>query len=367
MIDLIQVRKDLHMIPELGFREHKTQQHVLDILAKYEGLTIHTFDFPGIVVEYTRCEATYRLFRADMDALPITERTGCDFTSAHEGLMHACGHDIHMTILIGLIDQIVAMQPKQNYLFLFQPAEEGLGGAERILKTEILDQFEIEEAYALHVNGGLPVGTVSTKPGIFFGIPQEFDIEFTGESAHVAFPQTGRDALSAGLTFYQAMSRLMHERFPATDAVVFYVGTLNAGTVRNAVPKHCIMKGTTRSLSRANWQKMNDLMTETAKLTAGMHDVEYKVTLHSTYDPVVNSEKLYNKFLEQLPQEIRHIEASTVMTGEDFGFFTTRYDGLLFWLGAGEYAGDLHSDRFLPDERCIQTGVAMMMQLALKK
>ncbi len=367
MLDLIEVRKDLHRIPEIGFNEFLTQEYLLRILKRLPGIEIHSFDFPGLVVEYTHGDGPYRLFRADMDALPITEMTGCDFSSRLEGFMHACGHDIHMTVLLGLIDRIVAEQPDNNFLFVFQPAEEGLGGAERILKTGILDRFEIGEAWALHVQGGLPVGIVSTRPGIFFGIPQEFDVEFTGETAHVAFPQTGRDALSAGITFYQTMARLMHERFPATDSVVFYVGTMNAGTVRNAVAKHCVMKGTTRSLSRENWKQMNDLMEATARTTAEMHDVGYKVTLHSTYDPVINSEKLYGAFQDRLPEGVRHIEAETVMTGEDFGFFTTRYDGLLFWLGAGENAGDLHSDRFLPDEHCIETGVNVMLQLALKK
>ncbi len=367
MKGLTEIRKDLHRIPELGFDEWNTQDYILDILKQHMELTIHTFDFPGIVAEYTRNEKSYKLFRSDMDALPIAEKTGCEFASTHMGKMHACGHDIHMTVLLGLIDRLMKEKPDRNYLFLFQPAEEGLGGAERILKTGLLDRFEIAEAYALHVKGGLPVNTVSTREGIFFGIPQEFDVIFRGESAHVAFPQTGRDALAAGVTFYQAMSRMMLERFPATESVVFYVGTMNAGDVRNAVPRECVMKGTTRSLSRENWKEINDLMERVAKSTAEMHDVEYEVVLHSTYDPVVNSGRLYREFLEQLPEGVQHEGAAVTMTGEDFGFFTTRYDGLLFWLGAGEAAGDLHSDRFLPDESSIETGIEVMMKMALKK
>ena len=139
-------------------------------------------------------------------------------------------------------------------------------------------------------------------------------------------PQTGRDALSAGITFYQTMSRLMLERFPATESVVFYIGTMNAGDVRNAVPRECVIKGTSRSLTRENWKKINDLIRHVALKTAEMHDLDSAVTLHSTYDPVVNSQALYDDLVSNLPVGIEHREAAVTMTGEDFGFFTTRYD-----------------------------------------
>jgi N-acetyldiaminopimelate deacetylase len=192
MLNFIKIRKYLHQIPELAFEEFKTKEYLLKILKMLKDIKIHTFDFPGILVEYSHGKGEYTLFRSDMDALPITEETGCDFASEHPGKMHACGHDMHMTILLGLIEKVSNERIEQNILFLFQPAEEGKGGAKRILDTGTLDKFPIKETYALHVKGDIPVGTVSTKPGIFFANTEEVDIVFTGIGAHVALADRSR-------------------------------------------------------------------------------------------------------------------------------------------------------------------------------
>jgi N-acetyldiaminopimelate deacetylase len=364
MPDLNRIRQDLHRIPEPGFDEWKTNAYLTDCLRGYRKLKLHTFDFPGILVEYTAGTGPYRLFRADMDALPIPEETGCDFPSIHPGWSHACGHDVHMTVLLGLIDAIMTDAPATNLLFLFQPAEEGLGGAKRILDTGILDRFPIEAAYALHVNGRIPTGTVSTRPGRFFCIPQEFDVVFTGRSAHVAFPQHGADALAAASAFLETISRLLKLRFPATEPVVCHIGRMEAGNVRNAIADRALLQGTTRSFTRETWLALNRMLEEASAQAAAIYGVTSAVKFLSWFDPVVNDETLYRRFRELLPQDIGYIEAEPVMTGEDFGFITSRYPGLLFWLGAGE-DGDLHSGKFLPDSACIPVGVEILRRLAL--
>ena len=166
-MDLYKIRKHLHQIPELGFEEFKTTELLKKILEKYSGIKIITFDFTGLLVEYSHGEGSYKLFRADIDALPIQEEESCPFHSQHPGVMHACGHDIHMTILLGLIDKVISADLKENLLFVFQPAEEGKGGAERILKTGALNKYNISDAYALHVSGEFAVGEVASKAGIF--------------------------------------------------------------------------------------------------------------------------------------------------------------------------------------------------------
>ena len=358
MLDLIKIRKDLHKIPEIGFQEFKTQEFILSILKNWEEITIHTLkNHTGIIVEYSFGADDYLLFRADMDALPMFEKTNVDFASTHENFMHACGHDIHMTILLGLIEKVIKEKVKKNILFVFQPAEEGLGGAVKILEHKIFSQKKISECYATHVSGILPTNTVSTKPGIFFGIPQEFDVIFTGKGSHVAFPHEGKDSLIAANHFYQIMNSHITLQFPPTEPVIFRVGEMNSGTVRNILPQTTILKGTTRTLSKKNWKKVNDLIEKTALHVAQIFDLEVEVILSSTYDPVVNSEILYKKLKNKIPEEINFVEAETVMTGEDFGFFTSKYDGLLFWLGAETNGENLHSSSFLPDENAIQIGV----------
>ncbi|PKN80266.1 MAG: amidohydrolase [Candidatus Cloacimonetes bacterium HGW-Cloacimonetes-1] len=365
-IDSISLRKNLHRIPELAFEEHKTKALLLSILLKMSGIRIHQFETnTGILVEYSHGEGSYKLFRADMDALPIAEKTGCSFSSLHPGIMHACGHDMHMAILMGLISQIVSEKPQKNLLFLFQPAEEGKGGAEAVLKEGIVQTFPIESVYALHVSGKLPVGTVSAKAGIFFAIPQEFDVQFIGKAAHAAFPADGRNALDAGVDFYAQMQAQTAELSHA-ERLIFHVGTMESGSIRNIVPDRCVLEGTHRTLTRDMSERLNTLLLNTAKAVAQSHSLDYKVDFLCSYDPVINDKALYEKLGTVCAEmNVKCLESGVFMTGEDFGFFTTRYPGLLFWLGASSNNQDLHSDVFLPDDKCIKLGIDIFERIAL--
>jgi N-acetyldiaminopimelate deacetylase len=364
-LNLFELRKELHQIPELAFGEFKTKELLLNYLQGLQGITIHQFkNNTGILVEYSHGVGDYLLFRADMDALPIEEATGCDFTSQHPGFMHACGHDIHMTILMGLIHWVVGTQLTKNLLFLFQPAEEGQGGAESVIAEGLLQNYTIKNAFALHVSGSLPVNTISTKAGIFFAIPQEFDLEFIGKSAHAAFPENGRNALQAGVEFYENMQSYVKKQFGSSQ-VIFNIGELNAGTIRNIIPDKCVLKGTHRTLDKTTRDMINAEIDNFANRIAQHYELEYKFTPLCTYDPVVNDVALY----EQLKKScstlgMNFIESKVFMTGEDFGFFTSLYPGLLFWLGAGEDAKDLHSNQFLPDANCIPVGINLLYNLA---
>lgn len=364
--DLMEIRKQLHRIPEPAFQEDKTADLLLSYLQRLTGITIHCFkNSNGILVEYSHGEDDYLLFRADMDALPIEEKTGCDFVSRHHGMMHACGHDIHMTVLLGLIYKVVETDVRKNLLFLFQPAEEGMGGAQSILAEGLIQAYQIKHVFALHVSGKLPLGTVSAKAGIFFAIPQEFDVEFIGKAAHAAFPQDGKNALKGGLEFFQKMDEYI-KNLQLSETVIFNIGVLNSGTIRNIIPDKCLLQGTHRTLSQELRNRINTEIDAMAAKTAAKHELGFEFSLLCTYDPVVN-DSLLIKRLETACKELdlNYQESGVFMTGEDFGFFTTLYPGLLFWLGAGEEAGDLHSDKFLPDEKCIPAGINIFYQLML--
>lgn len=364
MIDsdyLYELRKKLHKKPEIAFKEFKTQDIIIDELSEFKDvLKLTKFNPTGLLFEYSEGEGEYILFRADMDALPIKENTNCSFRSENEGFMHACGHDIHMTILIGLIRYVVTRHLKLNILFLFQPAEEGYGGAEHLLKTGEFEKYNISSAYALHVTGAFPVGSIGIKSGIIFGIPQEFNIEFYGKAGHVATPQKGNDAFLAAMAFYNEMITLMSKRFPAQDAVIFHVGKITAGTVRNIIPEYCRFEGTTRCLNPENKEKINDLINTIASGIEKSYQVKIKVSFLSSYDAVNNDQNLVEELIKILKNEdivVNQVESS--MTGEDFGFFTSRYPGVLFWLGSAneENQEDLHSSKFLPEEKSIDTGL----------
>jgi len=361
-MDLYSVRKKLHQIPEIAYQEIQTQNLILSLFNNSPLLKIHTFKTTGILFEYTVNQSEYILYRSDMDALPILEKTDCDFQSLNNGVMHACGHDVHMTILIGFMDWVLNNKPNHNLLFLFQPAEEGEGGAEAIIKTGIFDNFKIKAAFALHISGAFPTGTVASKSGVLFGIPQEFDIIVKGKSSHVALPHNGKDAFMAACDFYQTMNQLTTKKFHPIQPVVFHIGLVNAGTMRNSLAEECIMKGTTRTLSKENHDKMNQLIINSAQHTARTHDLEIFVKFPNTYDPVINNHDLNEKLKSVCDDKIKYVETEASMTGEDFGFFTTMYPALLFWLGTDCHE-DLHSASFLPDEKSIDVGIELYTRI----
>lgn len=364
--DLFALRRELHQIPEPAFAENRTKALLLAHLNRLEGIRIREFaQSTGILVEYSHGEGDYRLFRADMDALPIRENTGCDFASATAGMMHACGHDIHMTVLMGLIDRITSLKARRNLLFLFQPAEEGQGGAECVLAEGLIQSYSVSEAYALHVGSGLPVGTVSSRAGIFFGIPQEFDVRFTGKSAHAAYPEQGINALQAGIRWLNLMQTGV-EGLKQLERTIFHVGKMSSGAIRNVVPDLCVLEGTHRTLSKAQKERVNALIRANCAAVAAETGAEGKADFLCSYDPVVNSEALVAELKSACQRAgVNWKEAEIAMTGEDFGFFTTLYPGLLFWLGSG-CDQPLHSDRFLADEACIPVGIKVFEELALR-
>lgn len=364
-MNLIRIREDLHRIPELGFEEKKTQAYILDLFRKENTLKVHLFEFPGILFEYHHGSGPYVLFRADMDALPLEEETNCAFSSIHPGLMHACGHDIHMTILIGLMKRVIEYNLNGNLLFLFQPAEEGRGGAERIIKTGILNNFKIKAAYALHVNGTLPLGWVASKPGIFFANAHEVHVLFHGRSAHIAFPEQGRNALAAGVMFYSQFKQRLALEFPAADEVACEFGKMQAGTVMNAIAAECSLEGSIRTYQDKHMDFICRLIEVSAAQAAGSYDLQSEVIYKAYYRHVYNNHILVEQ-LKQVVQnnDINYRETERVFTGEDFGFFTHLYPGLLFWLGTdtGEKQ-DLHSSRFLPSDAAIDIGVEVFWRL----
>lgn len=368
MFDAVELRKSLHKIPELAFEEFKTRDLLLSVLAQMPAQDsfriVRCKNSTGLLVEYrgNKSAKAYLLFRADMDALPSEEQTSCSYRSEHPGLMHACGHDVHMAVLMGLINRVLLQKPGQNLLFLFQPAEEGKGGAQSIIRENILQQYDIRAAFALHVGSDLPVGTISSKPGIFFGIPQEFDLSFYGKAAHVAFPEKGVNALACGMDFYHKIMRDVAS-LNLEERVIFHVGKMSAGIIRNIIADKCVLEGTHRTLSARMRDRVNQLIEKHAGQSADLFSAKAELQLLGSYDAVVNNADL-EKRLQGVCSKLGYLyqNAETVMTGEDFGFFTTMYPGLLFWLGSGSDKA-LHAADFLPSEDCIAVGINVMWEL----
>jgi N-acetyldiaminopimelate deacetylase len=368
MLNLLNIRKELHQIPELAFQEYETQNYILKQLAACQNIRIHQFKPTGLLVEYKPGSGKFLLFRADMDALPITENTGCDFASKHQGIMHACGHDLHMTILLGLIDRVLSEGIKQNLLFLFQPAEEGRSGAEAVLKDPVWEKYQIDSVYALHVSPELLPGVISSRAGNFFAATCEYDILIKGVSAHIATPEKGKSALQAGIEIYQSVQQLPR-MIKSEEKFICGFGKMTAGAVRNAIPADCLLSGTIRADSQTAIAYIKEALEAICHTVATAYEVKIDLEYLAEYKEVYNDKELVED-LQNAARElaIDYQQAPKTMAGEDFGFFTDRWQGLLFWLGARQNEFfPLHSDKFLPSSDCLEAGVNLFYQIIKNK
>lgn len=352
----IELRHRMHQIPELMFREYETTSLILNNIENLPNVKIHQPLETGLIAEYTVNDDDYLLFRADIDALPIKEETGISFSSKNN-YMHACGHDVHSSILYGFINHCISEKINHNILFLFQPAEEGGGGAKKIIETGLLNQFTISKAYALHVTDEYPIGTVASTPGILFASSLEANIKFKGKSAHVAFPYEGINAFNALRLFLDAVDKIPKN---IEEPTLIGIGKISAGTVRNIVPSSAELEGTIRALTSEKTLGYYDNLVqilEGIKISAG---ADFTIEKGAHYNQVHIDPELYEKCRESMLSKFNFIDCGYKMTGEDFGFFTDLYPSFMFWLGtrhSEEKKYGLHHPKFLPDDSIVDLGI----------
>lgn len=352
----IRLRHNLHKFPEIAFKEFRTTNLLIDNIKNLAGannIIIHKPYSTGLLVEYTVNDSDYLLFRADIDALPIKEENNVEYKSTNE-FMHACGHDVHTSILYSFLSDVLHTKLQKNILFLFQPAEEAGGGAMEFYNTGIFDQFNIKNAFALHVTDEYPVGTVASTSGVLFASALEIDIEFIGESAHVAFPSEGKNAFNA-LRKFLDMNDNLSDQF--RDKILFGIGKYFSGDVRNIAPGYAKLEGSIRGLSANNvLEFVNQLKSLLNKLKSET-EVDYKINMGAHYPEVIVDDKLFKRISVVLSEEMNFIDCGYKMTGEDFGFFSQKWPSFMFWLGTskGERYG-LHNSKFLPPDEVIEVG-----------
>ncbi|MER6047359.1 M20 family metallopeptidase [Streptomyces sp. NPDC001793] len=375
---LVSWRRDLHAHPETGVHNPRTQQAVLTAL---EGLDLD-------VTRGRTCSsvtATLRggrpgptvLLRADTDALPMTEDTGLAFASRNPDAAHACGHDAHTAMLLGaatLLATELRAEVAGTVKFVFQPGEEGCGGAERMLAEGLLDE-PVDAAFALHVNPNLPAGTVATRPGSFFASCDEFEITLTGRGGHASMPHTCNDPIPALLTLGTGLLSTVSRSFDPASPVLVSLGAVTAGTTSNVIPESGVLKGTLRAYTPESRARAWDRITRLAESTAEAHGLTCRVSHSYGCAPTVNTPEKAARVLglaaELLGPE-RSVELpAPVMAAEDFGYLLERVPGALVLVGAcppgtspGE-AAPCHSNRMVLDEEAMITGTALHVALAL--
>ncbi len=359
----IELRHKLHQRPELSFREFETSKLLINCIKSLSSspkIKIHTPYKTGLLVEYTVNQSDYLLFRADIDALPIKEENSVPFRSENE-FMHACGHDVHTSILFGFLQKVLAGKVDRNILFLFQPAEESGGGAMEFYATNIFDRFKVSNAFALHVTDEYPEGTIASTSGVLFASSLEVNIDFTGVSAHVAFPTEGKNAFNALRTFLDYVERIPKD---INQPLVFGAGKIYSGEVRNIVPGYARLEGTIRGLSG---KYVAGFYNSFVKILGGIEKatgVNINIEKGSNYPEVVVNAALYEKLLPALSNKFKFIDCGYKMTGEDFGFISHKYPSFMFWLGTsnGEKHG-LHNPKFLPRDEVIKIGQSVFEEI----
>jgi N-acetyldiaminopimelate deacetylase len=356
MDNFVQVRRQLHQIPELGFQEFKTQQYILDYIYNLpqERVEIKTWR-TGIVVRVKGKAPKQTLaYRADMDGLPIDEKTDLPFHSLHNGNMHACGHDFHMAIALGVLSYLVDYPIDDHVLFIFQPAEEGPGGAEPMLNSDILNEWQPDLIMALHIAPEYPVGTIALKPGLLFANTSELFIDLKGKGGHAAYPHHTNDMVVAACSLVTQLQSIVARNVDPLDSAVITIGKITSGTVQNIIAENARLEGTIRTLSAESMEKVKERITALIKGIEVGYQCEARVDFGAMYYQVENDAELTKEFMDFMDKntDINVIECKAAMTGEDFGYMLKMIPGFMFWLGVESEFG-LHHAMLNPNEIAI--------------
>lgn len=348
-----QWRRDLHQIPELGLDLPLTKDYILHAL---EGLScqISSPIDSAVAAFFDAGKETTIAFRSDMDALPIAEQSGCEFESRHPGKMHACGHDGHMTNLLLFAHRLESYYHTldHNVLLIFQPAEEGPGGALPICQSGLLEEKNVQAVFGLHLWPLLEKGTVATRPGGMMAHSSEIDVDIQGKAVHVARCREGIDAIEVGAHFLQQAYEL-ERSLPKQSIRILRFGKMQGGSVRNAIADTCRLEGTMRAFEDEYFFALQEgLKTITQELS---EETGATITVHfaNGYPPVMNDPKLTRQLLASIPQ-LAQLEKPE-MISEDFAWYQKYVPGVFFFLGTGTGI-ELHDPRFNFEEDLLLNG-----------
>ena len=358
-IRIIQNRRALHQIPELDRQLPLTIEY---LRSELEGLGCGLFSpTDGSLCAWFDFGAEGAIaFRADMDALPIDEKTGAAYASAHPGRMHACGHDGHMAILLELARRLSRRKRLQkNILLVFQPAEEATGGAKDICDTGVFTEYGVEAIFGLHLWPGVEKGRIFSRPGAMMSRSAELAVDIYGKSAHIGRSWEGVDATEAACVFLQKAYEL-ERSVPEDIRRLLKFGKFQSGTVRNALSAHTHMEGSLRAFQDEVFDGLAAGLADIGRAVEKQYGCTVKLHLSDGYPAVMNPSELYARVKSALP--FRELESPS-MTAEDFSWYQRYLPGMFFFLGLGENPA-LHSDKFDFDESVLEKGADFFERIA---
>ncbi len=374
--EAVKIRRYLHQIPEPCFEEHKTSAYIADYLKKC-GLEVQT-GIAGTGIKAILRGAKEQPvvgIRADMDALPILEKTGLEFQSRHQGFMHACGHDAHMTNVLMAAKLLSGIKEKipGTMVFIFQPCEEGapegsLSGADRLIQEGILDNPKIDAMVGLHVMPGYPAGTVALREGALMANVAWVYITINGKSSHGAFPHQGVDAIYAAACAITQFQSLISRRKAPNEQAVLTIGKINGGVRLNVIADKVEMQGTVRTFSFDTQDMIEKGMGNILEGLQTALGITYEFKFEKSSQYVKNDNNLTNLVLpvfKKLLGEQQVVITDPVTVGEDFSAYSHRIPSFFFFLGTGE-EGNLHNPGFSVDEKILQYGPLLLSSAALE-
>lgn len=369
---LVELRRDLHQIPELCYQEEKTAARISQVLDQLEIPYQSAVGKTGVVARLKADrQGPLVAYRADMDALPLEEANDVAYKSRHNGLMHACGHDGHVTVALGIIRWLKEQGwPRKGcgeILFFFQPAEEGGAGAKKMLDTGLFDQEPVQAIFAGHMNPELPVGKVELIYGTAHAATNTIRIRIKGKGGHGAAPHLCIDPIIAGAHLLTQLQTVTSRTLCPLDSAVLTIGEFHAGTAENIIPEEANLKGTLRTLTpevREQAVRRIEEMVKSLDLAFGVSTTFKNIEGYPAH--INNSEKMDHMkacVTEVLGADAAHI-ARPRMGAEDFSYFCQKWPGAMVGLGCHDPARGfefaLHSPHFDMDERVLDVGVRLM-------
>lgn len=361
------IRRDLHQIPEEGFNLPKTQKYIMNYLEK-QGYQPEKVCGSGVILYIQGDDKENTIaFRADMDALCVTEETNHGFISTYPGWMHACGHDGHMTMNL-LLAKYLADHPeekKRSVLLIFQPGEEGPGGAKPMVKAGILKKYDIKAIFGYHLFPFIKEGILSTTPGPMMGQNSEFYFTVHGKSGHAAEPQSAVDAIVASAFLITGIQSIVSRNVSPMDSVVITIGLLNGGIRVNVVAEEVKLGGTMRSFSEDSHIMLQKRIIEVSRGVELIHGCTIDIEFVDMYPSVINDSSLYEIFLKLCEPEEREV-FQKVMLSEDFAYFQKEIPGLFIGIGTSNtskgFNKNLHTSQFDFDETVLLKGLEISLK-----
>jgi amidohydrolase len=369
----VAVRRDLHAHPEIAFEEHRTAALVAERLASLDVETHPGIGGTGVVGLVTGAHpGPTIMLRADMDALPMPEENDVPYVSRNPGVTHACGHDAHVAMLLGAAQILQASREAIHgrVALVFQPAEEGGGGAQAMLADGLIERFAIERAYGLHISNILPSGTFGLRPGPLMAAVDSFDLVVEGLGGHGAMPQRSVDPVVVAADVVSGLQRIVSREVDPLEPAVVTIGAINGGTTYNVIPPRVALKGTVRTFTDATRDSMEARIRRIAEHTCAAANATCSLAWHASYPVTVNDPAEAAFVRDALGAEFgdaRVFEVPPIMGSEDFSYYLQAVPGCFWFLGGGDeaHAFPNHHPAFDIDEKAMIAGIAAHVAVAL--